>query len=96
MSVWISEGTEQCLLGMLEKWKRSVNDNNMFSAFLTDLSKSFDCLDHELLIAKLNGYRFSLAALKLVHNYLSNTKQRTKISSSYSSLLQINFGVPQG
>ena len=68
----------------------------MFGALLPDLSKSFGCLDHELLIAKLNSYGFSLTALKLVHNYLSNRKQRTKIYSTYSSLLEIIFGVPQG
>ena len=68
----------------------------MCGALLTDLSKAFDCFDHELLIAKLNAYGFSLTALKLVHNYLSNRKQRTKINSTYSSLLEIIFGVPQG
>ena len=41
-----------------------------------DLSKAFDCLNHELLIAKLEAYGFSRAALKLVHNHLSNRKQR--------------------
>ena len=88
--------TQQCLLAMLEKWKRSVDNSKMFGALLTDLSKAFDCLDHELLIAKLNAYGFSLTALKLVHNYLSNRKQRTKINSLYNSLLKIIFGVPQG
>ena len=88
--------TQQCLLAMLEKWKRSVDNSKMFGALLTDLSKAFDCLDHELLIAKLNAYGFSLTALKLVHNYLSNRKQRTKINSTYSSLLEIIFVVPQG
>ena len=68
----------------------------MFGALLTDLSKAFDCLDHELLIVKLNAYGFSLTALKLVHSHLSNRKQRTKINSSYSSWLEIIFGVPQG
>ena len=63
---------------------------------MTDLSKAFDCLDHELLIAKLNAYGFSLPALKLVHDYLSNRKQRTKVNRTYSSWLEIVFGVPQG
>ena len=88
--------TQQCLLAMLEKWKRSVDNSKMFGALLTDLSKAFDCLDHELLIAKLNAFGFSLTALNLVHNYLSNRKQRTKINSSYSSFLEITFGFPQG
>ena len=88
--------TQQCLLAMLQKWKKSVNNSKMFGALLTDLSKGFDCLDHELLIAKLNAFGFSLTALNLVHNYLSNRKQRTKINSSYSSFLEITFGFPQG
>ena len=88
--------TQQCLLAMLEKWKRSIDNSKMFGALLTDLLKAFDCLDHELLIAKLNAYGFSLAALKLVHNYLSNRKQRTKTNQPYSSLLEITFGATQG
>ena len=87
--------TQQCFLAMLEKWKRSVDNSKMFGALLTDLSNAFDCLDHELLIAKLNAYGFSLTTLKLVHNYSSNRKQRTKINSTYSSLLEIIFEVPQ-
>ena len=87
--------TQQCLLAMLEKWKRSVDNSKMFDALLTHLSKAFDCLDHELLIAKLNAYGFSLTVLKLVHNYLSNSKQHTKINSTDSSLLETIFGVPQ-
>ena len=74
--------TQQCLLAMLEKWKRSVDNSKMFGVLLTNLSKTCDCLDHELLIAKLNAYGFSLTALKLVHNYLSNRKQQTKINST--------------
>ena len=81
---------------MLEKWKRSADNSKIFGALLTDLLKAFDCLDHELLIAKLNAYGFSLTALKLVHNYSSNRKQWTKINSLYSSLLEIIFEVPQG
>ena len=60
------------------------------------LSKAFDCLSHKLLLAKLHAYGFSLSALRLIHNYLTNRKQRTKIKSSYSSWEEILFGVPQG
>ena len=87
---------QQCYLAMYEKGKMSVNNNKMFGALVTDLWKAFDCLDHELTIANLMAYGFSLTALKLVHNYLLSRKQQTKINSSNSSLLEILFGVPQG
>ena len=44
------------LLSMLEKWKSVVDNKKPFGALLTDLLKIFDCLSHELLIAKLNAY----------------------------------------
>ena len=87
--------TQQCLLALLEKWKRAVDSGQMFGALLTDPSKASYCLDHELLIAKLNAYGFSLPALKLVHDYLLNRKQRTKINRTYNSWLEIVFVVPQ-
>ena len=64
---------------MLEKCKRSVDEGKVFDALLADLSKAFDCLDHELLIAKLNAYGFSLPALRLINDYLSNRRQQTKL-----------------
>ena len=76
--------TQDCLLLMLEKWKHAVDNNKVFGALLTDLSKAFDCISHDLLIAKLNAYGLSLPALKLVHDYLKNRKQRTKNGSEYS------------
>ena len=61
-----------------------------------DLSKAFDCLSHDLLIAKLNACGFSIAALRQVQNYLSNRKQRTNINREDRSWEEILFGVPQG
>ena len=85
---------QQCLNALI--WKSATDKGRSFGALLTDLSKVFDCLPHKLLIAKLHGYGFSLAALRLVCSYLSNRKQRAKINESYSSREEILFGVPQG
>ena len=78
-------GAQDCLFVMLEHWKSAVDKGKVFGVLLTDLSKAFDCLSHELIIAKLNAYGFSLAALKLAQCYLSKRQQRTKINQSYSS-----------
>ena len=68
--------------------------SKIFSALLTDLS--FDCLNHELLNAKLNAYRFTLPALKLIQKYFSNRKQRVQVNYLYSLWQDILFGVLQG
>ena len=81
---------------MPEKWKRSVVSGKAFGTLLTDLSKAFDCLEHELLIAKLNAYGFSLSTLRLIHDYLSHRKQRTRVNTPYSECLALMFGVLQG
>ena len=87
---------QQRSLSKLEKCKTTVNNKKTFGALLTDLSKAFDCHSHDLLLAKLNVYGFSLIALRLMQSYSSNRKQRTKIKSEFSSWEEILFGGPQG
>ena len=62
--------TEQCLVAMLEAWKLAIDDKGYAGAILTDLSKAFDCLKHDLLIAKLDAYGFNQDALKFIRSYL--------------------------
>ena len=61
-----------------------------------DLSKAFDTINHELLIAKLEAYGFEEGALEIVQSYLSNRWQRTKVNSSFSTWKELLCGVPQG
>ena len=79
-----SHGTQYCLLLMLEKWKKALDNKEAFGALLTNLSKAFDCLNHGLLIVKLHAYGLSLSSLKLIHDYLLDRKQRTEVNSKYS------------
>ena len=60
------------------------------------LSKEFDCLPHDLLVAKLHAYGLDMPSLKLLHSYLTKRRQRVKINNTYSSWSEILFGVPQG
>ena len=61
-----------------------------------DLSKAFDNLNHDLLIAKLSTYGFEHDALKLIYSYITNRWYRTKINSAFSSWEELTQGVPQG
>ena len=63
---------------------------------MMDLSKPFDCIPHELIIAKLHAYGFNLNSLKLINSYLQGRKQRVKINADFSTWKEILNGVPQG
>ena len=61
-----------------------------------DLSKAFDCISHDLIIAKLAAYNIDDTALKLIFSYLKNRKQCVRINNTYSNFENIITGVPQG
>ena len=88
--------TQHALIAMTEKARKILDKGGTFGALLTDLSKAFDCMTHDLLIAKLHALNFDMNALNLIFDYLTGRKQRVKINSSFSSYLDIFQGVPQG
>ena len=88
--------TQHCLIVMLEKWKQAIDKGNATGALLSDLSKAFDCLDHNLMVAKLHAYGCDYNSLKLINSYLRNRLHRVKVNSTYSRWTDILSGVPQG
>ena len=88
--------TQHCLTGMLECWQKVIDKGKLAGALLTDLSKAFDCINHELLIAKLEAYGFDHKSLTYIYSYLSDRKQRTKVNGTFSTWVLITVGVPQG
>ena len=87
---------QYALLSILEKWRVARDKGGYGGAVLMDLSKAFDTLNHDLIIAKLHAYGFEKSALRLIKSYLSNRWQRTKINTSLSSWFELILGVPQG
>ena len=61
-----------------------------------DFSKAYDCISHDLLLAKLSAYGFSKNSLLFMESYLKSRKQRVKLGSKFSKWLNILIGVPQG
>ena len=61
-----------------------------------DLSKAFDCIPHDLLIAKLHAYGLDLDIVTFLHNYLKHRKQSVKINNISSFFKTILSCVPQG
>ena len=48
------------------EWRKKLDDNFVVGAILTDFSKAFDCIPHDLLIAKLAAYGLSEEALMYI------------------------------
>ena len=76
--------THFALLPLLEKWKKIIGNKGFAGGVLMNLSKAFNTLNHERLIAKIHAYGFGKESLMLLLNYLSNHLQRTKINRSFS------------
>ena len=88
--------TQSVLLYLTEKLKQALDNKQKVGTVLMDLSKAFDSLPFDLLVAKLNAYGMSQKALQLMTSYIRNRKQRVKIGSARSSWLTSIKGTPQG
>ena len=87
--------TQYALVNLLQKWKKGLDESDgIVGTLLMDLYKAYDCVNHELIIAKLAAYGLNEGSLRLIQNYLSKRKQRVKIGSSLSEWLEIVLGVP--
>ena len=58
--------TQHALICLIEKWKNILDEKGLCGAVLMDLSKAFDAINHDLLIAKLRAYGFEEGAIKLL------------------------------
>ena len=68
--------TQHALLNLINKWHSCLDNSEVVGTILMDLSKAFDCLPHELVLAKLHVYGVDIKSLKLLQDYLSNRTQR--------------------
>ena len=87
---------QNVLLRLIEQWREYLDNNNLVGAVLIDFSKAFDCLPHDLLVAKLAAYGFDRNTLKLFHSYLKDRKQVVNVKGFVGILKEIISGVPQG
>lgn len=88
--------SQHALISMIEQWRKSLDKKGYAAAVLMDLSKAFDCMNHELLLAKLYAYGFSKNSIKTINSYLKNRWQRVKVNHSFSQWTELLLGVPQG
>ena len=88
--------TQYALITLLEKWKMTLDKGGYEGSVIMDLSKAFDTINHELLLAKLHAYGFDRQSLLLMKTYLENRWHRTRVNTSFSTWEELLNGVPQG
>ena len=89
-------GTQHVLIRLLEDWRTKLDNNYIVGAVLMDLSKAFDCIPHDLLIAKLSANGTDENAFVLIYSYLKRREQSVRINNTHSSFQTTLSGVPQG
>ena len=83
-------------MAIIEKLRKIRDKTRIFAAVLKDLSKTFNCILHNLAIAKLSAYVFDRKSLIFISPYLKSRKQRTRVGLAFSDYLNLLFGVSQG
>ena len=76
-----SYNTQHLLIRLLEEWRENLDNNYTVSVVLMDLSKAFNCIPHDLLIAKLSAYGLHGNALKYLYTYLKTCKQCVRLNN---------------
>ena len=87
---------QHVLLRLLEEWKEHLDYNEIVGGTLIDLSKDFDCVLHDILLAKLAAYGIDDISIFYIHSYLLNCKQCVCINNILNEFNKVISGVPQG
>ena len=84
------------LIRLSEEWRENLDKNYVVGEVSMDLSKAFDCIPHDLLLAKLAAYGVEETLLCYIYSYLLDRKQCVRINNINSDFLNVVSGVPQG
>ena len=90
-----AHSTQHALIRLLQAWQKELDNSGNVGTILMDLSNTYDCIPHDLLITKLEAYGLDKISLNILCDYLNNRKQRTKTGCSCSSWYDIITGISQ-
>ena len=84
------------LLKMVDDWRLAHDSKKITGSIAIDLSKAFDSICHNLLLAKLRAYGLNEDAIAFLQSYLTDRHQRVKFHGKFSEWYPVKCGVPQG
>ena len=88
--------TKHVPIRLIEEWRKNLDNNYFIGAVLIDLSKTFDCIAHDLVIAKLAAYGFNKIMMCYIYSCLKSRKQCVSLNIIKNTFEEIISGVPQG
>ena len=88
--------TDTALLSLTEQWRKELDQHNIIEIVSMDLSHAFDTLPHDLITAKFKSYGADDKTTELIHDYLTNRRQRVRLGDQLSNWKEISAEVPQG
>lgn len=91
-TAWKHHGTDTALLSLTEQWRKELEQHNIIGIVSMDLSKAFDTLPDELLVAKLKSYGADGKTTDLVDDYLANRRQRVRLGDQFSNWKETSVG----
>ena len=87
--------TQQVLIRLLEVWREKLDKNFIVGAVLMEISKAFECISQDLIVAKFEAYGIEKETSRLIYSYLKRRKHCVKINNTYTDYNEIIYGVLQ-
>ena len=88
--------SQHVLRHLIEEWREYLDKDFFVGEVMTDLSKVFDCILHDLLIAKLELYSLGEKSFSYIYSYLTNRNPCVRMNDTKSDFQKIISGAPQG
>ena len=87
---------QTALIKLIDQWKECIDKGDIVGTLFIDFRKAFDVVDHNILLRKLQIYKFSSNAIRWFHSYLEYRQQSLVTDNGLSEYAQVRSGVPQG
>ena len=91
-----NRSTLTALLQMYDKWVSSAECGKVNGVLLLDLSAAFDLVSKDIFLKKLKVYGVQECMLEWIRSYMTGRQQCVWIDNTFSGLLDVNIGLPQG
>ena len=91
-----SYNTQHVLIRLIQEWRKNLDNDYFIGVVLMDLWKAFDCIPHNLVIAKLAAYGFDKNMTCYIYSYLKSRKQCFSVNNIKITYKEIISGVPAG